>query len=158
MIVLLESLSQRPLHQEAQDTRRCVNLVFSLVETSQGLVAGSSSATVRRPLHEGGFEAWDLISRMRRQVWQTMGWDPDEGWTREEAVEICQMELGDLTDNRQVIQDIARDAAQQLRRTSLDDSDDDIESSNIDEEQVDELMTGTDNWALLGSERYGSLW
>lgn len=91
-------------------------------------------------------------------MWQAMAWDPDERWSRERVVEICRTELGDLTDNRQVIQDIARDAAEQLGRTSLDDSDDELYSSNMDDEQMDELMTGTENWALLGSERYGQLW
>ncbi|KAF2167530.1 hypothetical protein M409DRAFT_22337 [Zasmidium cellare ATCC 36951] len=99
--VLLVDLLRNPHSPLSPSSRRIVDVTFALCGPSGGVVASSTSrtATVARPLTEGGREAWEALSRLRRKAWGRCGWDADEVWTRERAIEYCEsLERGGETE------------------------------------------------------------
>ncbi|KAK3678336.1 hypothetical protein LTR78_001633 [Recurvomyces mirabilis] len=89
--ILLLHLVQGPDGEDARETRRAIDIAFALCGSNGGIVAGGSGPEniTKRPLTEGGQEAWSYFKRLRSKAWQKAGLDPDVFWTREQAVRFC---------------------------------------------------------------------
>ena len=65
----------------------------------------------------------------------------------------------DLTDNEEMLKQIAADNTRNLKWWSSHDEDEAGEGSPaFDEGQLDDLLAGASNWPLLGSESFGVMW
>ncbi|KAK4554558.1 hypothetical protein LTR86_008413 [Recurvomyces mirabilis] len=95
IMILLLHLVQGPDGQDAQETRKAIDIAFALCGSKGGIVAGGSGPDkiMKRPLTEGGQEAWNYFKRLRAKAWQKAGLDPDIFWTREQAVRFCNGQL-----------------------------------------------------------------
>ena len=90
-MILLLHLVQGPESEDAQETRKAIDIAFALCGSNGGIVAGGTAPDniMKRPLTEGDKEAWDYFKRLRAKAWQKAGLDPDVVWTREQAVQYC---------------------------------------------------------------------
>jgi len=90
-MILLLHLVRGPDGEDARETRKAIDIAFALCGSNGGIVAGGSDPEklTKRPLTEGGQEAWDYFKRLRAKAWQKAGLDPDIVWTREQAVRFC---------------------------------------------------------------------
>jgi hypothetical protein len=91
IMILLLDLVQTPDGENAQESRRAIDVAFALCGPNGGIVAGGGAADrlMKRPLTEGGQEAWVYFRRLRAKAWQKAGLDPDIVWTRAQAVQYC---------------------------------------------------------------------
>jgi hypothetical protein len=90
-MILLLDLVQTPDAPSAPDSRRAIDVAFALCGPNGGIVAGGGAGDrlMKRPLTEGGQEAWQYFRRLRAKAWEKAGLDPDTVWTRDQAVQYC---------------------------------------------------------------------
>lgn len=87
IMILLTELRKHPQSPAAPSFREVIDIIFALCGPSWGLVAVVGDVVRQRPLTEGGSESWDLLWRFRSRAWRAAGLDPQELWTREQALE-----------------------------------------------------------------------
>lgn len=90
-MILLMDLIQSPTGSTASESRTVIDVIFALCSPSGGLIAGAGidRKIMKRPLTEGGKEAWETLRRLRIKAWQKADLDPDIMWTREQALQHC---------------------------------------------------------------------
>jgi hypothetical protein len=95
LVVLLQQVAQNPSTPDTAALCSLIDQTMSLCGTGGGVIsAGDSDAQIRRrPLTEGGREAWTLIRKLRAKAFTESGLDPDILPTREEVVELSQRRL-----------------------------------------------------------------
>lgn len=108
MIVLVD-LYERPESVEAPRSRAMIDQVFALSAPDQGIVGGDDGVTVLRPLREGGYDAWNMLRRLRHVAWRKAKLDPDFLWKEEDQFKVG---VGSPLDESQKI-------AQSLREDSI---------------------------------------
>ena len=86
---MLQDVIERPFSDVAEFARLSVDLVFTLLGPSEGLVGSDEEASMRRPLSEGGAETWEYLGRLRSTAWLKAGLDPSIFWTRQQATAFC---------------------------------------------------------------------
>lgn len=84
-MLLLTDLVETPGSAYATYSRQMIDLIFALLGPSGGVVA----SFMKRPLINGGHESWKYLWQLRRKAWQKCRMDPDDLWTREQAVLFC---------------------------------------------------------------------
>ncbi|TKA67222.1 hypothetical protein B0A55_08777 [Friedmanniomyces simplex] len=91
IMILLIDLLQNPHNARAVASRKALDICFALCGPHGGLVGGGTGpeTTMKRPLTEGGQEAWVYFRRLRTKAWQNAGLDAEIVWTREQAVRYC---------------------------------------------------------------------
>lgn len=61
-------------------SRGFVDQILSLSGPDGGVVSGGDDIFTRRPLRNGGREAWGMIRRLRQKAWQKAGLNPQLPW------------------------------------------------------------------------------
>ncbi|KGO46689.1 Signal recognition particle, SRP19 subunit [Penicillium expansum] len=80
MMIILIDLYERPYSPEASMSRGFVDQILSLSGPDGGVVSGGDDIFTRRPLRNGGREAWGMIRRLRQKAWQKAGLNPQLPW------------------------------------------------------------------------------
>lgn len=93
-MVLLKEVDKDPYSIDADASRTVIDEAFALCGPDGGMTGQQDDELMRRPLTEGGQEAWDLIKRLRSRAWQKANLDPDVMWTREEVKRVARERLG----------------------------------------------------------------
>ena len=86
-MIMLVDLYEKPTSLEAPRSRALIDQVLSISGPDGSIVSGEDAASVQRPLHEGGCEAWNLLRKLREKAWQKAGLDPDIHWTEESQIQ-----------------------------------------------------------------------
>ena len=97
-MVLLKEVDREPYGVDAEASRTVIDEAFALCGPDGGITGEQEDELMRRPLTEGGQEAWDLIKRLRSRAWQKANLDPDIMWTREEVKRVARERLGSSDD------------------------------------------------------------
>lgn len=95
LIIVINDIQRNPASDYAAIAHNIVDVIFALSAKDGGLVGGinDNSAPMYRPLLYGGTELWKYILRLKATTWRAADWDTDLLWTRQEAVEVLNMEL-----------------------------------------------------------------
>jgi hypothetical protein len=104
-VVLLKDLERDPTASDAVATRKLIDETIALCDTGGGVNSCTDGRTDawRRPLTEGGREAWDLIKKLRCTIFVKLGLDPDILPTREQVTGLAQRLLEDIEMNPSVL-------------------------------------------------------
>ncbi|KAJ5318519.1 hypothetical protein N7476_004939 [Penicillium atrosanguineum] len=104
LMVLLKDFERDPTASDAVATRRLIDETVALCDTGGGVNSTDGRTDARRrPLIEGGREAWDLIRKLRGTVYVKLGLDPDILPTREQVTDLARRLLEDIGMNPNVL-------------------------------------------------------
>ena len=81
MAVILTDLVDNPSSNEAAESRRLVDCIFSLLGEDSGVVAEQAGHLMDRKLPASGRECWQMLAALRRRAWTAMCVDPSAIWT-----------------------------------------------------------------------------
>ncbi|KAL9070788.1 MAG: hypothetical protein Q9157_005690 [Trypethelium eluteriae] len=96
IMVLLHHIKQQPNSQHTEANISAIDEALSLCDREGGMIGGRDGPLNRRPLKEGGQEAWYLIWNLRTQAWQRAGYNPEQLLTRAETVERVRRRFANL--------------------------------------------------------------
>ncbi|KAJ9298235.1 transcriptional regulator family: Fungal Specific TF [Paecilomyces variotii] len=98
LIIMLKYLECDPIATDAVTIRKLVDETIALCDADGGVNCGiNGGADVRRrPLTEGGREAWDLIRKLRVGIFVKIGLDPDILPTRDQVVDSARRRLDNM--------------------------------------------------------------
>lgn len=93
LVLVLKEIERNPMSEEVDVSCAIVNQVMALSAPEGGITGSGGGSMMRRPLTEGGSEAWDFIRRLRARVWTKLGLDPDITLTRDEVTTIVAQKM-----------------------------------------------------------------
>lgn len=98
LIIMLKYLDHDPIATDAVTIRNLIDETIALCDADGGVnrsIDGVADIR-RRPLTEGGREAWDLIRKLRAGIFVKIGLDPDILPTRDQAVDSARRRLENM--------------------------------------------------------------
>ncbi len=98
VVITLNDLLQTPTSAYADRARHVIDIIFALTGRQGGLIAGSdyNAGSAKRPLSNGGSEAWNYLRRLRAKAWRAANIGPDLRLSRREAIELCVIEYASV--------------------------------------------------------------
>ncbi|KAL4807207.1 fungal-specific transcription factor domain-containing protein [Aspergillus unguis] len=98
LIIMLKYLDLDRLATDALAIRNLIDETIALCDADGGVNRSTEGGSDiwRRPLTEGGREAWDLIRRLRAGIFVKLGLDPDILPTRDQVVDSARRRLDSM--------------------------------------------------------------
>ena len=81
--LMLIDLYRKPFSPEAAQSRFYVDQCFLLSEPDGGFTPHEDAVPTKRPMIEGGRQAWTFLRQLRWRTWRAAGLDPDVLWTKD---------------------------------------------------------------------------
>jgi hypothetical protein len=97
-MILLKEIERNPHGVNTSSLRSLVDQTIALCGPDGGVIGTREYSVVRRPLTDGGKEAWELITRLRSKIWIMAGLNPENLPLRQQVAQHSEDQLTTILD------------------------------------------------------------